>query len=189
MRCPRSRFCCARTRRRPLIPWASRVPVRPASTPSVPRWPPRSTPRFKSRAPSRSCRSHPLDCTPSFDGREDETSFAVEVDPERAHFGFAMVLDLLLAAGAVGDEIALPQHMLGTADLNGQPALQHEAIFEAAVADRMLGAAGVGGVLVDGDRDSAAAVLAQQPAHDMLGGFDLARLRRAHHDLLLAVGA
>src|SRR5258708_21032235 len=110
MRCPRSRFCCARTRRRSLIPWGARVPVRPASTPSVPRWPPRSTPRFKSRAASRSCRSHPLDCTPSFEGREDETSFAVEVEPERAHFGFAMVPDLVLAAGGGGGESPPPPH-------------------------------------------------------------------------------
>src|SRR5260370_32611038 len=145
MRCPRSRFCCARTRRRPLIPWASRVPVRPASTPSVPRWPPRSTPRFKSRAPSRSCRSHPLDCTPSFEGREDETSFAVEVEPERAHFGFAMVPDLVLAAGGVGDGNAPPPHTLCTPAPHPQLALSPPTIFSAALADPMPRPARVGG--------------------------------------------
>src|SRR5882724_9931042 len=156
---------------------------------SARRSPPRSTPRSKSPVPSRSFRSRPPACTPFCGARDHDNSFTVEVEPERADVGFAVVPDLVLAAGAIGDEIALPQHMFGAVDLDGQYALQHKTIFEAVVADRMLGAAGVGGVFVDGNRDAAAAVLAQQPAHHVLRGLDLACLGSAHYDLLLTVGA
>src|SRR5439155_20946656 len=100
-------------------------------------------------------------CTPFCGGRGHDLSFTVEVEPERADFGFAVVPDLVLAAVAISDEIALPQHMLGAVDLDGQYALQNKTIFETVVADRMLGAAGVGSIFVDGNRDAAAAVLAQ----------------------------
>src|SRR5437879_6929713 len=150
---------------------------------SVRRSPPRSTPRFRSPVPSRSFRSRLPACTPFCGARDHDISFTVEVDPDRADFGFAVVPDLVLAAGAIGDEIALPQHMLGAVDLDGQFALQHKTIFEAVVADRMLGTAGVGSIFVDGNRDAAAAVLAQQPAYHVLRGLDLACLGSPHHDL------
>src|SRR5258708_19431704 len=111
---------------------------------SARRSPPRSTPRFKGPEPSRSFRSRLPACTPFCGAREHDISFTVEVEPERADFGFAVVPDLVLAARAIGDEIALPQYMLGAVDLDGQFALQHKTIFEAVLAHRLPGAARVG---------------------------------------------
>src|SRR2546429_8132856 len=96
---------------------------------SVRRSPPRSTPRFRSPVPSRSFRSRLPACTPFCGARDHDISFTVEVEPERADFGFAVVPDLVLAAGGISDEIAPPQHMPGALDLDGQVAPQHTTIF------------------------------------------------------------
>src|SRR5258708_19413073 len=114
-------------------------------------------------------------------------SFTIEVEPEGAALDLSWVLDFVLATGGVGDEITLPQYMLGAVDLDSQFTLQHKAIFETLMGDRMLRASGMRCVFVDGDRDTAGAVFAQQPADDMFRGLDGARLRCPHHDPLFTV--
>src|SRR5258708_38039976 len=115
-------------------------------------------------------------------------SFTIEVEPEGADLDLAVVPDLVLATGAVGDEITLPQYMLGAVALDSQFTLHHKAIFETLMGDRMLRASGMRSVFVDGDRDTTGAALAQQPADDTVRGLDSARLRCAHHDPLITVG-
>ncbi len=121
--------------------------------------------------------------------REPQTGTApylpVDIEPQGAHDRGSVVPDTMRPLRQVGDQVAGVEDVDRTVDLHRKAPLQHVTILEAGMRDRTVVAARARLVLVYGHGDAPGAVIAHQPADDMLRRLDGGGLARAHDELLI----
>src|SRR5882757_5186931 len=133
----------------------------------------------------RACSPYAVLVSPrSVGGSISAPSVVAEVEPEGSGQALAMIPDPMLAARAVGNQIALFEAMSIAIDLNGELTFKHEAVFKAGVGKRRRGAGGFRSILIDRHRDRAGAIFAQQAADHVLSGLDHALISRPDNSVL-----